>query len=297
MTAVAAYPQWMTQKERSNPTMIKFMVWVVLTLGRPAARALLYPISMYFLLTSPKARHASREFLNRALGRRPVLMDVFRNIFFFGSCLVDRIFFLRGELSSFDVRVHGADLVADIAARGKGCFLFGAHFGSFDVVRAVGSTQPDLKIALLMYEDNARKIGRVAAAINPNVATDIVALGRPESMLNIADRLNAGEFIGILADRTIQAERQSSCLFLGRNACFPIGPFRLARILRRPILLMLGVYKGGSRYDVYFELLRDVADSGSAMPDKEVLRTYVARLEHHARMAPYNWFNFYDIWK
>ena len=24
---------------------------------------------------------------------------------------------------------------------------------------------------------------------------------------------------------------------------------------------------------------------------------YVARLEHYCRLAPYNWFNFYDFWK
>jgi predicted LPLAT superfamily acyltransferase len=24
---------------------------------------------------------------------------------------------------------------------------------------------------------------------------------------------------------------------------------------------------------------------------------YVARIEHHCRNAPYNWFNFYDFWK
>jgi predicted LPLAT superfamily acyltransferase len=26
------------------------------------------------------------------------------------------------------------------------------------------------------------------------------------------------------------------------------------------------------------------------------MRSYVARLEHYARGAPYNWFNFYDFW-
>jgi len=27
------------------------------------------------------------------------------------------------------------------------------------------------------------------------------------------------------------------------------------------------------------------------------LARYVARLEHYARRAPYNWFNFYDFWQ
>jgi len=26
------------------------------------------------------------------------------------------------------------------------------------------------------------------------------------------------------------------------------------------------------------------------------MQRYVARLEHYARLAPYNWFNFYSFW-
>jgi predicted LPLAT superfamily acyltransferase len=27
-----------------------------------------------------------------------------------------------------------------------------------------------------------------------------------------------------------------------------------------------------------------------------LMRRYSARLEHHMRRAPFNWFNFYDFW-
>jgi predicted LPLAT superfamily acyltransferase len=29
----------------------------------------------------------------------------------------------------------------------------------------------------------------------------------------------------------------------------------------------------------------------------DVLRRYAQRLEHYARLEPYNWFNFYDFWQ
>jgi predicted LPLAT superfamily acyltransferase len=28
-----------------------------------------------------------------------------------------------------------------------------------------------------------------------------------------------------------------------------------------------------------------------------LLLRYVERLEHYCRLAPYNWFNFYDFWR
>ncbi len=300
MTGMAVTQDWLAKGERSNPAVIKFMVWVALRLGRPTARALLHPVSFYYLLFSPGARAASKQFLTHALGRPPRFPDLYRHHFYFAASILDRIFFLNGQFAKFDVRVHGEHIAEQTMAQGKGCILLGAHFGSFEVVRALGRTQPSLRIALLMYQENARNIGAVAAAINPQLATEIIALGKPDSMLKILERLDAGTFIGILADRTFEAEGRTLCSFLGRPASFPLGPFRLARILRRPVLLMLGLYNGGARYDIHFELLGDWTDppeGDRTLAVEGMLRHYVERLEHHARVAPYNWFNFYDIWK
>jgi len=77
-------------------------------------------------------------------------------------------------------------------------------------------------------------------------------------------------------------------------------PERIAALLKRPVVMMVGLYRGGNRYDVHFERLADM--SGVERADREraiedALRRYVARLEHYCRLAPYNWFNFYDYWK
>jgi predicted LPLAT superfamily acyltransferase len=300
VTRTAADQEWLAKSERSNPTVIKLMVWVARRLGRPTARVLLHPISLYYLLFSPGARAASKKFLTRALDRSPGFAELYRHHFYFAASTLDRIFFLSGNFAKFDVRVHGEDVAAETMAKGRGCILLGAHFGSFEVVRALGRTQPNLRIALLMYQENARHVGAVAAAINPKLATEIIALGKPDSMLKILDRLDSGAFIGILADRTFEAEGRTPCSFLGQPASFPLGPFRLARILRRPVLLMLGLYGGGARYDIHFELLGDWTDPpprDRALAAEGMLRHYVERLEHYARVAPYNWFNFYDVWK
>ena len=62
---------------------------------------------------------------------------------------------------------------------------------------------------------------------------------------------------------------------------------------------MFGLFRGGNRYDVYFEHLVDLRDVGRATRDaviEQAVRKYVERLEHYCRLAPYNWFNFYDFW-
>ena len=53
-------PEWVARPERSNTLALRIIVWVALTLGRPAARLLLYPVCLYFLLFSPASLAASK---------------------------------------------------------------------------------------------------------------------------------------------------------------------------------------------------------------------------------------------
>lgn len=292
-------PEWTTRRERGTTQTIRFIVWVALSLGRPAARLLLYPICGYFLVFSLRSRRASRDYLGRVLGRRPGVIEIFRHYHSFAACALDRVFLLNDQLDRYDIAVHGEAIVSDILRQGSGCLLFGAHFGSFEVVRAVGRQQPDLRVSLVMYEENARKIGAALNAINPRLALDVIALGRSGSLIEAEARLDAGHFVGILADRVLNGEEQRRIDFLGAPAAFPLGPFRMATLLQRPAVLMFGVYRGGKRYDIFFERLPlgDDAERGRVEQAERALAGYVERLEAYCRDAPFNWFNFYDFWQ
>jgi|SRR5262245_7884703 len=292
-------PEWIARPERSNTLAMRFMAWVGRTLGRRAARLLLYPICLYFLAFSGTARMASRKYLGKALGRTPRLADSFRHYFTFAATILDRVFLLDNQAWRFDVRVHGADIIDDMLVSGQGCFLIGAHLGSFEIIRAVGRTR-GLSVSMVMYEENARKVGAVLAAVNPRLRTEIISLGRVDSILNVEAALARGDVVGMLGDRAIGGEGAVSCPFLGEPAAFPTGPLRIAAMLRRPVALMVGLYRGGNRYDVHFERLADMSLTDRAQRESAVedaLRRYVGRLEHYCRIEPWNWFNFYDCWK
>ena len=292
-------PQWTVQSERGALPLIKLMVWIALRLGRPIARLFLYPICLYYLTFLTQPRRASQQYLARVLDHAPGLSDVFRHFHTFACCVLDRLFLLNDQIQMFDLEVHGEEIVLDIMKDGSGCILLGAHFGSFEVARALGRRHTDLKITLLMYEENARRIRTVLTAINPNHATDVIGLGKSDSLITVGERLEEGHCVGLLPDRSIGGEGQVRCSFLGSPAAFPLGPFQMAALLRRPVVLMFGVYRGGRRYEIFFELLSDPTDlpaRGRNEQAREILRRYVERIEHFCHEAPFNWFNFYDFW-
>jgi predicted LPLAT superfamily acyltransferase len=291
---------WAQQAERSNTAIMRLMVWLSLTLGRRASRLILFGIAAYFLLFAPAASRASRAYLTRILERRPTLAERYRHILTFATTIHDRIYFLNGRFALFDIEIEGAELIEAALADGRGALLFGAHLGSFEVLRALGRHYSQHRICMLMHEENARKINSVLAAINPAASQDILALGHIDSMLLLRDRIEAGQLIGVLADRTLARDTPQPQPFLGQPAAFPQGPFRLAAMLRRPALFMSGLHLGGRRYRVRFSQLADFSQvdrQGRAAAIEDAQQAYVSLLEAHCRSAPFNWFNFFDFWR
>jgi predicted LPLAT superfamily acyltransferase len=289
---------WLTQPERGSPYAMRLLIWVTLRLGRPIGRLFLYPICLYFMVFSLNARRASYQYLKRVLARPARFHEVFRHYHVFASTVHDRIYLLSGQHDYFDVTVHGAEAVQAARAKG-GCILLGAHLGSFEILRAQGLFQQKLPVKMLMHEENAGKINQVLDGLHPDIAAHVIPAGRPEALLKVKECIERGEIVGILGDRTLSSDKVLACRFLGEEALFPEGPLRLAAILGAPLVLFFGLYRGGRRYDIYFEPFA-MQISADPRNRKQELRTwaqrYAEQLERYCRLAPYNWFNFYDFW-
>lgn len=300
MVGPRASATWADQRERSNLPILRLMVWISLHLGRPIGRLVLRGIALYFLAFSPTARRASGAYLARALGRRPALADRYRHFLWFASTIHDRIYLLNDRFELFDIRIVGEEAIRQAMEGGEGALLFGAHMGSFEVMRAVGRRFAGLRVSILMYDENARLINAAMAAVNPSAVADLIPLGRADSMLQVKEKLDAGHIVGILADRGLGGDSATPLDFLGAPAPLPSGPFRLAAVLRRPVLFMTGLYLGGNRYEAHFELLADFHDvdrAGRAAAVRAAQARYMERLAFFCRQSPFNWFNFFDFWQ
>ena len=299
-TSREARPEWTRNPERGSVLLLRLMTWLSLRIGRRASRFFVYGIAGYFLLTSPRARRVSRDYLRRALGRTPRWPDLYAHFFTFASTIHDRVYLLNGRFDLFDIAIHGDPLVTSARQQGRGAFLMGAHMGSFELIHALGRQQPGVRAAMVMFGDNARKINTMVNAINPAALQNIIALGRIDSMLNVRKALDDGMFVGVLGDRTLGEDTTLPVPFLGGIAALPAGPFRMAAVLRRPVIFMTGLYLGANRYAVHFEPLADFSETPREQRAEAIaaaIADYAALLEKHCRSTPYNWFNFFDFWR
>ncbi|MEO6895007.1 MAG: acyl-CoA synthetase [Caldimonas sp.] len=298
---------WANQRERSSPWQLRTMRWLAVTFGRRATRAFLWLIVCGVVLNG-QTRRESKRYLGRVLGRPARLGDVHAHVFTFLSTVLDRIYLLQERFDEFEFDAKGIETILEPISRGEGVLAFGAHFGSFEALRMIGHDK-GLRVAMIMYEDNARLINDALAAIAPKAELHTIALGRVDAMLAIRQWLDDGGLAGLLADRTLPGHSQRSksivLPFLGAPAMFSDGPFRLAAMLRRKVVFMAGLYRGGRTYDLRFIELADFgslsatgAGRGAARDAaiRAALERYVETLEAMCREAPLNWFNFYDFW-
>jgi len=307
---------WRTQSERATPLMLNIIVFLGAHVPRLFVRPILYVIVAYFLLTSPKSRRASADYLKRALGRVPRLRDHWRHFFAFASCTLDRIFLLSKNHGQITVDATWTPDIAPIVASGRGCLTVVAHFGSAEVLRFTPALLRDergkpssgyrgallsIKTTILMDRQHGRMLMQLLERLNPDMALDVVDAAErgPQLVLKLKEALEAGRMVCVMADRVAEHEGCVVVDFLGSPARFATGPWILAHALRAPVVLGFGIYHGGNRYSCHYELFAEQI----ALPRHEreqaladIAHRYARRLEHYARLAPYNWFNFYDYW-
>ena len=290
---------WTGLPERGTRRALRLILWITLRLGRPMGRALLYPITLYFLCSATAARRGSRWYLRRVLGGTPGWGAIFRHIHCFAATILDRVYFLTDRWQSFQITLQGEQAILKQAASGQGCLLLGSHLGSFEVLRALGTWRGRLPIRILMNSAHNQEITGVLNALNPDLAATILPIGDTASLLRVQESIAAGYLVGALGDRVTAGEKTVQVQFFGQEIAFPAGPLALAALCQCPVILFFGLYQGNRRYAVYFEPLaeRIILERRHRQSQlTEWVQCYADRLEHYTRLAPYNWFNFYDYW-
>lgn len=286
-----------------------FALWLIRSIGRYGgrgiARLLLYPITLYFLIRRGPERRASRQWLQRALGRPASLWDVAKHIHTFASTILDRVFLLgdgpERMAQRFEVDVGGLEALHAQLDHGRGMLLFGSHLGSFDVLRVLARKRPEYTIRVVLDKAHNPAVTQLLDALNPDVAATVIDAGQdgPALMLAIQQAVQEGALVALLVDRAHPGAGIVSAPFFGAPAAFPTAPWLIALALKAPVILGFGLYRGGRRYTLRFEHFCDPLDIPRGQRQAaitELVQRYAARLEAVARSAPYNWFNFYNVW-
>jgi predicted LPLAT superfamily acyltransferase len=294
--------EWINRPEAGSAFGYRLISTFAMLCGRTAARLVLYPITAFYLVRRGPERRAARKYLQQVLGRKASLWDVAKQIHCFAAVTLDRVFLLSESFKRFDIRVIGLDELRQQWGKKQGVLVFGSHLGSFDSLRALAEFRQDVKVRVVLDVEQNPTITNILNTLNPEMARSIINARRDGAVtaLAIKEALDETALVTLLVDRARPGNQVVTADFLGKPAPFPTGPWQLAAALKVPVVLCFGLYRGGNRYDLHFELFAETvrmerSDRQASL--NAIIQRFADRLAHYASSAPYNWFNFYDFWQ
>lgn len=312
---MSASQRWVQIAEVGSAGALRFAAWFHRTFGAGVFRMIIAPSSAYFALRNTAARRGAERYHRRlaatpegraALGHSPGFALVVRHFTHFALNLYDRARVWGGALESFELEHDGSGEIFELAERGQGVLLLGAHIGNLDMLGFI-ARRYELKVNVVAWFDNAERINAFLESQGPEqvrlIHLDPTSV---QAAFEIRARIARGEIVVILADRFAAAGEGGGAArtawesFLGRRARFPLGPFRLAGLLGCPVYLALCLRTGPDRYTTQ---MRPIATGGRVPRGEqekyahELLARYVGLLEQTCQEHPLQWFNFYDFWE
>lgn len=293
---------WAAINEASFVGGMRLLFWICRVFGRWPFRVVLYPVLLWYVATQGRARRASSAYLAR-VGARHGFIGVMRHFGAFAEAILDKMLLWGGLFDFSKVSLHGAEPLMQMIESRRGALLVCAHLGNLDLCRALSLRTPGLKVTVLVHTRHAQAFNAMLAKLDPRSQLNLIQVTEmtPSMAMQLSERIERGEFVVIAGDRVpvSDAPRVAMAPFLGQPAAFPIGPYVMASVLGCPIYTMFAV-RQGERHELHFECLRERVSLPRGARERalgELAADYAARLEHHVRRAPFEWFNFYDFWQ
>jgi predicted LPLAT superfamily acyltransferase len=294
---------WASINEISFVAGMRLLFWICRVFGRWPFRVVLYPVLGWYVLTKPQPRRASQEYLERVASFTSMrLPGVMRHFAAFGESILDKMLLWGGLFKLDTVDLHGAELISEAAASGRGGLLICAHLGNLELCRVLSRQRTDIKLTVLVHTRHAQAFNDMLGRLNPESQLNLMQVTEisPATAILLAERVAKGEFVVIAGDRVPVSHnpRVAVADFIGAPAAFPVGPYVLASVLQCPVYLLFSL-RQGRRSAVYFEAFREsvrVPRQGRDAALNALAADYAKRLEHYCLRAPLQWFNYYDFW-
>lgn len=276
---------------------------IICTLGRTPAYMLLFFVALWYTIR-PLTRAYSAPYLEHRFpeAKGPAkLLHCFRLNWTFGQTLVDRA--AVGILRKLDITATSEDeaTLQRLCAEGNGLILLSGHVGCWQTSMAGLKNIIDAPVHVVMHRA-ADDIDRhyFEHTDGPAPFSIIDPRGYLGGTLEMIDALNKGGILCVMGDRLFGNDGNAvEAPFLGETVRLPVSAYRLASATGAPIIVFFSLRTGPGRA-VHKIAKVILVPEKLGRSDKNYLsyaREFAAALEELTRNAPYQFFNFYDMWE
>ncbi len=289
-------PSWQG-KSRGNTTGFRIFVWVLKHAGLAPAYLLLRFVAFYFLLFSGKAFHSQYAFFRNRLGfsRWSSMTGIYKNYYWFGQTIIDRIMLMSGMASPFHFEFEGEEYLRDMVKQNKGGLLLSAHIGNWEIaghlLKRLGT-----EMHIVMFDGEQQQLKDYLERITEKHSARIILIKNDLSHIYaIQEALGRNAFVCMHADRYLDGNKTLTGKLLDKEAFFPAGPFLLAHSFRSPVSFVFAMKDSSLDYHFYASPCK-IYSGGKDSSTEQMLDDYCRAMENMIRKYPLQWYNYYDFW-
>ena len=273
--------------------------------GQRAAYGLLYIVVFYYLIFSAKARESASHYISRRFpdASSPMrLVHTYKLILNLGQVLIDSAALSIKGTSAMNPTCPDKEpltkLINDTISQQKGVILMISHVGCWQsALSALDFIHMPLNMLMQISPDhnNYHLLKQKSSTIKV-----IDADGFLGGSVDIISALGKGEGVAMMGDRiSDKGNNTLKAKFLGQEARFPYGIFRIASATGAPIVVLFASKYGRADYKVELaKVIRVPRGLGRKKESyQEFLEIYVSAIELYCKKFPYQFFNFYNMWE
>ena len=276
--------------------MIRSLVVLMKVIDRRIIYCFMAIVVPFYMLFNHKGYLAIYRFFRQRFGygRIKSFLKVYANHFRFGQVIIDRYAAYAGKRFRFEL--DGNEKFMELVNGRSGFVQLSSHAGNYEMV-GYSLTSPSKKVNGLFYGGETKVMmdfrRRILSIHNVNLIEVDESMSH---IFNMNAAIDRGEIVSMTGDRLFGSSKSFKCMFLGKEAQFPMGPFALAVQKEVPMLAVFSMrYKG--RYRVYVRDIRPDASLPLRARMADMAQRFASELENVVRMYPTQWFNYYDFWK
>ncbi len=305
---------WSEISERGSVLGLTLLLQTYKLLGHRFCSVIVAFVVGYFFISNAKSRRASLKYLNKvyqhssessgqsSLTATPGLWTSYKHFLSFGLSSLDKIASWTGKIKRGNVQFDHSQILIDHSLNQQGAVIISAHLGNIELSRALAENIDEVTMNALVFSQHAEIFTNTLNKINPDYKTHLIHVNNmgPETSIMLKNKIDAGEMVVIMGDRTAVKSESRNCEieFLGESALFSQGPIILASLMKCPVYLMLCI-KEPDGYHIHLESISDIihlSRKNRQQDIKKYIQIYASRLEHYCQKNPLQWFNFFDYW-
>ena len=276
--------------------MIRSLVVLMKVIDRRIIYCFMAIVVPFYMLFNHKGYLAIYRFFRQRFGygRIKSFLKVYANHFRFGQVIIDRYAAYAGKRFRFEL--DGNEKFMELVNGRSGFVQLSSHAGNYEMV-GYSLTSPSKKVNGLFYGGETKVMMDFRRRILSMHNVNLIEVDESMShIFNMNAAIDRGEIVSMTGDRLFGSSKSFKCMFLGKEAQFPMGPFALAVQKEVPMLAVFSMrYKGC--YRVYVRDIRPDASLPLRARMADMAQRFASELENVVRMYPTQWFNYYDFWK